>query len=265
MPLIISQLAFLHSRVKYDHLSLPPPPPLYKAARTRSSLHVCSPSCCSCLSRALASSLAVLILRLPISLHGDPPGGWRAHPWPRCAAQLRHPDALGQSQCCSQPGIFGRCGEGAPTSTQGDGISRKEMLSGRATPCLFAVWMPAPTFQGSAVLAAELTACAEGDFGGFPRLLCGKPFQPPNEPDGRGPAVPAEAPASQGRLLASHGIFSSGLTGAPYVCVLLFPSAFYVLSRCRKESRSLPAVARMRFRCSARRSPLRACIPELCL
>lgn len=161
----------------------------------------------------------------------------------------------------------------ASSAAAGKGLlqTRREMECHRRKYCqagllhVSAVSMPAPTFQGSTVLAAELTACAEGDFGGFPRLRCGKPFQPPNEPDGRGPAVPAEAPASQGRLLASHGIFSSGLTGAPYVCVLLFPFAFYVLSRCRKESRSLPAMARMRFRRSARRSPLRGCIPELCL
>lgn len=125
----------------------------------------------------------------------------------------------------------------------------------------FVDWMLAPKRQGSAVPAAVLTERAEGDFGGFPCFLCGKPFQPPGDPGGRGPAAPDEAPASRGRLLASRGIFSSGLTGAPYVCVLLFLFAFYVLSRCRKESRSLPATARMRFCCSACRSPLRGCFP----
>lgn len=146
-----------------------------------------------------------------------------------------HADVLGRSPCCSPPGVLGRCGEGAPTSTQEDGVSQKETPSGRAAPCLSAIWMLAPTFQGSAAPAAALTAHAEGDFRGFPCLLGGKPFQLPSEPGGQGPAVPAEASASRGRLLASRGIFSSGLTGAPYVCVLLFPFAFYVLSRCRKR------------------------------
>jgi len=131
--------------------------------------------------------------------------------------------------------------------------------------CTFAVWMLAPKFRGRAVPAAVLAARAEQSIRGFPCLLRGKPFQLPGEPGGQGPATPAEAPASRGRLLASRGIFSSGLTGAPYVCVLLFPFAFYVLSRCRKESRSLPAMARMWFCCSTCHSPLRGCFPELCL
>lgn len=127
------------------------------------------------------------------------------------------------------------------------------------------IWMLAPKFQGSAVPAAVPAARAEGDLRGFPCLLCRKPFQPPGQAGGRGPAVPAEAPASRSRLLASRGIFSSRLTGPPYVCVLLFPFAFYVLSRCRKELRSLPVMARMRFRRSACRSPLRGSFPKLCL
>lgn len=151
--------------------------------------------------------------------------------------------------------------EGDPTGAQGDGASQEEMLSGRAAPCLSALWMLAPTFQGSAVSAARV----EGDFGGFPSLLRRKPFQPPNEAGGRGPAVPAGVPGSRGRLLTSRGIFSSGLTGAPYVCVLLFPFAFYVLSRCREEWRNLPVTARVRFRCFVCCLPLLGCFPELCL
>lgn len=80
--------------------------------------------------------------------------------------------------------------EGDPAGAQGDGASQEEMLSGRAAPCLSALWMLAPTFQGSAVSAARV----EGDFGGFPSLLRRKPFQTPNEAGGRGPAVPAGVP-----------------------------------------------------------------------
>lgn len=129
----------------------------------------------------------------------------------------------------------------------------------------FVSWMLAPKFQGGAVPAAVVTARAKGDFGGFPCLLCRKPFQPPGKPGGQGPAALAEAPASRGRLLPSRGIFSSGLTGAPYVCVLLFSFAFYVLSRCRKALRSLPAMVRMWLRHSMCRALLRGCFPKLCL
>lgn len=66
------------------------------------------------------------------------------------------------------------------------------MLSGRAAQCLSALWMLAPTIQGSAVSAAHV----EGDFGGFPSLVQRKPFQLPKEADGRGPAVPAGVPGS---------------------------------------------------------------------
>lgn len=80
--------------------------------------------------------------------------------------------------------------EVAPTRTQEDGASQEETLPGRAAGCLFAIGRLALTFQGSAVLAAVFTALAEGDFRGFPYLLYGKPFQPPNTPSGWGPAVP---------------------------------------------------------------------------
>lgn len=127
--------------------------------------------------------------------------------------------------------------------------------------CSLPLWVLAPTFQGTAVSAARV----EGDFGGFPSLLWRKPFQPPNAGGGRGPAVPAGVPGSRGRLLTSRGIFSSGLTGPPYVCVLLFPFAFYVLSRCREEWRSLPVTATVRFCCLVFCSPLLGGFPELCL
>lgn len=69
---------------------------------------------------------------------------------------------------------------------------RWSLTGGDAALCLSALWMPAPTFQGSAVSAAHV----EGDFGGFPSLLQRKPFQLPSEAGGRGPAVPAGVPGS---------------------------------------------------------------------
>lgn len=155
--------------------------------------------------------------------------------------------------------LLARLREGDPTGAQGDGASQEELLSGRAALCLSGCWHR----HFRALLCQQHVW--RGDFGGFPSLLWRKPFQPPNAGSGRGPAVPAGVPGSRGRLLTSRGIFSSGLTGPPYVCVLLFPFAFYVLSRCREEWRSLPVAATVRFCCLVFCSPLLGGFPELCL
>lgn len=212
--------------------------PLFFPLYTLSSLTGCSPPCCSCL------------IPLCPYLGGSPlPPRWRRAPLasPCGAAPARRCPGLVPAPLPTRHGTLGCCGAGAPRGRRRAGAWCCRACS--------ALRLLAPASQGGAVLAA-------GDFGGFPCLLCRKPFQPPNLAGGRGLAVPAEAAARRGWLSASRGIFSSGLTGAPYVCVLLFPFAFYVLSRCREELRSLPVTAGMRFGRFVCRSPLQGCFPE---